>query len=266
MNRLLLILKYFVLGMIQGVSEMLPISSSGHMKIVEHLFGIGSNDLSLEILFHLSSLLALLLFFSPSLKKLVINNYLFVFKRKSEYRPDFEYFLKLVLATIPAGVLGILFKDKIESIFDDIRYVCISLLITSFILYITYKTEERNEPLTYKKSFIIGMFQGLALIPGISRSGSTYMSAKKMGVSLQETSQFIFLMLIPIAIGSFVLSLDDIMLLININTLIPCIVGFISAFIFTYISLSLFNRVMKNKVLYFSIYCFTIGISMLLFL
>lgn len=265
MDRIINVLKYFVLGMVQGVSEMLPISSSGHMKITETLFNIGNNDLSLEIFFHLASLAALLLFFGPTLKNLIVNNCLFVFKNKREYKGDFRYLIQLIVATIPAAIIGLILKDKIESFFSNVTYIGISLLVTSLFLFITSKCKEKNEKITYGKSFIIGLFQGLALIPGISRSGSTYMIAKKMGVSSDDTSQFIFLMLIPITLGSFILSLPDIMNTVSLNNIIPCIVGLISSFIFTYLSLSLFNKVIKNAQ-HFSVYCFLVGILTLIFL
>ena len=266
MEKIITIIKYFILGMVQGISEMLPISSSGHMKILERVICIENEGLTLEIFFHLASLFSLLVFFAPLLRKLIVNNCLFVFKRKSEYKEDFEYFVKVVLASVPAAVVGVFLKDKIASVFSDLKYIGVSLLITSLFLYIAYHCREKYEKLTYKKSIVIGLFQALALIPGISRSGSTYMSAKKMGVSSDDTSQFIFLLLIPITIGSFILSIPDIVNVVSMENIIPCCVGFLSAFIFTYLSLSLFNKVMKDKSIYFSIYCFMVGILTLTFL
>ena len=123
MDKIIVIVKYFVLGMVQGISEMLPISSSGHMKIVERVLDIENEGLALEIFFHLASLLSLLVFFAPLLRKLVVNNCLFVFGRKSEYRDDFSYFIKLVIASVPAAFVGVFLKDKIESVFSDLKFL-----------------------------------------------------------------------------------------------------------------------------------------------
>lgn len=267
MGRLKVIVEYIVLGIVQGISEMLPISSSGHMKIVKELLNISNNDLSLEILFHLASLLSLCIFFAPTLKKLMVNNYLYIVKHKREYKGDFKYLLCLCIASIPAGIVGILLKDKIELLFSDVRYVGISLIVTSLILYITYKLPSKNKEITYKSSFVIGLFQGVGIIPGISRSGVTYLGAKGVGVENKKASEFIFLMLIPVTFGSFLFSFDNIVSIISVDTIIPCIVGFIVSFIFTYLSLSLFSKVMVNKrILVISGYCFLLGVITILFL
>ena len=267
MERIKIILEYALLGIVQGVSEMLPISSSGHLKIVKELLDISNNDLSLEILFHLASLLALLVFFAPKLKKLIVGNYLFIFKRKEEYRGDFRYFWMIVIASVPAGVLGLLLKDKIESLFLDVKYVGVSLLITSVILFLTYKLKERREELSYRRALEIGMFQGIGIIPGVSRSGVTYFGSKLVGIDSDDSSTFIFMMLIPVTLGSFVLSIDDIKGLLNISTLIPSLVGFFMAFIFTLLSLNLFVKVIKDKkILYFSLYCLVVGLLVIFFL
>ena len=267
MKRLILILKYALLGIVQGISEMLPISSSGHMKIIKELFNISNDNLSLEILFHLASLLALCIFFSSKLKRLIVGNYNYLIRRKKEDKCEWEYFLKIIVASIPAGIIGLLFKDKIESIFSDVIYVGLSLLFTSLILYLTYKKEERSEEITYSKSFKIGLFQGLGIIPGISRSGITFYGAKCNGLNSEDSSSFIFLMLFPVTLGSFLLSLDEVNGLLNIETFIPSLVGFLLAFVFTLVSLNLFTNVMKDKkIVYFSLYCFVVGSLTILFL
>ena len=267
MERIKVIVEYIILGIVQGISEMLPISSSGHMKIVKELLNISNNDLSLEILFHLASLLALMAFFSSRIKELVVNNYLFVVKRKGEYEADFKAFIHLVIASIPAGIVGILYKDKIEILFSDVRYVGMSLVVTSLILYAIYFIPFKNNRLNNKRALGIGLFQVLGIIPGISRSGSTYLGSKCMGMEKKKASEFVFLMLLPITLGSFIFSLSDITSLFIISNIIPSIVGFIFSFIFTYLSLSLFDKVMEGKrVLYFSLYCFVLGVLVMFFL
>ena len=148
-----------------------------------------NNDLSLEILFHLASLLSLCIFFAPTLKELMVNNYLYIVKHKREYKGDFKYLLCLCIASVPAGIVGILLKDKIELLFSDVIYVGISLIVTSLILYITYKLPNKNKDLTYKRAFIIGLFQSVGIIPGISRSGVTYLGAKGVGIENKKASE-----------------------------------------------------------------------------
>lgn len=267
MNRLKVIVEYIVLGIVQGISEMLPISSSGHMKIVKSLLNINNTDLSLEILFHLASLLALFVFFSSRLKELVVNNYLFVVKKKREYKVDFRTLIHLVIASVPAGIVGILLKDRVEILFSDIRYVGMSLVVTSLILYAIYFIPYKNKELDNKRALGIGLFQMIGIIPGISRSGVTYLGSKCMGMEKKKASEFVFLMLLPITLGSFIFSLSDIVSLFTISNIIPSIIGFIFSFVFTYLSLSLFDKVMEGKrVLYFSLYCFVLGVLTMFFL
>ena len=259
------LLKYIFLGMIQGFTEPLPISSSGHLVIFQELFGISINDLNFEIIVNAGSLVAILIIYFNDLKKLVINFFKYIFKRNEEYKDDFIYCLLIVLAVIPAGIIGYFFKDFIDSVLKNIVVVGISLIITSIALNLinkeaTENTEEKIKPLD---ALIIGLFQIFALIPGISRSGSTMVGGLKRKLKFESVMKFSFLLYIPISLASLLLAVLDLS-----QTQNPFIIGYIVAFLVsivtTYIAVKLlFKVVRQGNLKYFSVYCMSVGIIVL---
>ena len=169
-------LKYIILGIIQGLTEPLPISSSGHLVIFKNLFNLDSlNDLNFEIIVNFASFLAISFIYRKDIIKLIKDSIIYLKTKNYKYENSFKYILLIILACIPAGILGLLFKDKIDLISTNVKYIGIALLITSLALFIVRKIDgkKHDNDITYKDSIIIGLFQGIALLPGISRSGST---------------------------------------------------------------------------------------------
>ena len=260
----MLLIKYLILGIIQGFTEPLPISSSGHIRIFKSIFNdYVLNDMNFEIIVNFGSLLAILLLYKDEIMSIIKDFILYIKTRNNNYKTNYKYVWIIVIGTIPAGIFGILIKDIIEKYFIT-KYVGIALLITSILLFsikdITGNKDKSD--ITIKDAIKIGLFQVIALFPGISRSGATVVGSMKCNLKREAALNYSFMLYIPISLASMVLSISD---LINSNTLnqlfIPYFVSMLAASIVTYYSAKLFiNLFKKGKLIYFSIYCFIVGI------
>lgn len=272
MDRLIEILKYLFLGAIQGITEVLPISSSGHLIILGEVFHIKQdNNLTFEILLHFGSLIAIIYFYRKTLKDLIKNFFLYLFNKRQDAitKTDFNYVLLLALATIPIGIVGYFFNDFITKYFTSLLTVGFALIVTAIILYIISKMPKGNkekEDVTWKDALFVGIIQACAIIPGISRSGSTVSASLTRKFNLDNALRFSFLLFIPASLGAMLL--DIIKLIKNplaANLIIPYFIAFLTAIIFTYISLNIFiNVIKKGKLSYFSIYCLIVGTTSLI--
>lgn len=264
-------LKYIILGIIQGLTEPLPISSSGHLVIFKNLFKLDSlNDLNFEIIVNFASFLAISFIYRKDIIKLIKDSFNYLKTKEYKYYHSFKYILLIILACIPAGILGLLFKDKIDLISSNVKYIGISLLITSLALFIVRKIDgiKKDNNITYKDSFIIGLFQGIALLPGISRSGATLTGGLLRNIKKEDAVKFSFMLYLPISIASFILGIKDFTTSSNFNNLyISYILGFIFSLFTTYFATKWFiNIIKKKKLIYFSIYCLVIGLLVLIFM
>ena len=264
-------LKYIILGIIQGLTEPLPISSSGHLVIFKNLFNLDSlNDLNFEIIVNFASFLAISFIYRKDIIKLIKDSFNYLKTKEYKYYHSFKYILLIILACIPAGILGLLFKNKIDLISSNVKYIGISLLITSLALFIVRKTDgkKHDNNITYKDSIIIGLFQGIALLPGISRSGSTLTGGLLRNIKKEDAVKFSFMLYLPISIASFILGIKDFTTSNNFNNLyISYILGFIFSLFTTYFATKWFiNIIKKKKLIYFSIYCLVVGLLVLIFM
>ena len=255
------LIKYIFLGLIQGLTEPLPISSSGHLVIFEEIFNIQVNDLNFEIFVNAGSLFAIIFIYRAFLSKLVVNNFKFVFKRETEYKKDFHYVLLIIVGVIPAGLVGFLFKDSIEVYLKSIQVVGITLLVTGLALQlVSSKIDDiqSKDEINFLDAIVIGLFQVVALIPGISRSGSTMVGGLSRKITFEETMRYSFMLYIPISAGALLLGILD----IDTSSVFieGYIAGFIVSMIATYYAVKLlFSVVKKGNIKYFSYYCFTVG-------
>lgn len=267
---IILYLKYLVLGLVQGFTEPIPVSSSGHLEIVSTLFGIVSDGLSFAIIVNFASLLAIILVYKKDIAELIKNNYAYVKGDKTQYK-DFRFLMYLVVATIPAGVLGLLFSDMIEDKLSGVKIIGITLLITALALYLIKNMnggKKTEYDITIKDAIIIGLAQTCALIPGISRSGSTIVAAMALGVHQKTALKFSFFMYIPVSLGTAILGFKDLFEDPNFGELvIPYSIAFVATFFMTYIALKWFMGVMeKGKLMIFAIYCLFMGLFVTIFL
>jgi len=255
------LLKYILLGLVQGLTEPLPISSSGHVLIFEELLNIEVFDLNLAIIVNAGSLVAIMIVFWKDIIGLIQKSFLFLFKKKTEFKNDFMYSLMIVVAVIPAGLVGLLFKTFIDDYLTSLLVVGLSLLVTAVALHFVsdQAIENTNEDITYLDAITIGLFQVFALIPGISRSGSTMVGGLVRKVKFEDTMKFSFLLYIPISLATILLAVLDIS-----DSSDPFILGYIGAFLAsvfaTYFAVKwFFKMVRKGNLKIFSIYCLSVG-------
>ena len=247
-----------ILGIVQGITEFLPISSSGHLLLLEYLFGIEEGNLFFNVLLHLASLLAVIIVMRKEILELIKKP----FSRKT---------YTLILACL-CSVLVVIFLSGNMDKFTAIGYLGFGFLFSSILLFLTFLMgKKKNIPInknqiSYVDSIIIGITQGLATLPGVSRSGSTICSSLLLGNSREESVNFSFLLSIPIIVGAlfFELLKGDFNQISNISA-VSCIVGFVSSFIVALFGLKLMKKVLKNKSwLWFSIYLFVLAVFVLM--
>ncbi len=227
------------MAIIQAATEFLPVSSSGHLALFQNL--ISKPDMFLITMLHFSSLLAVLIFLRKELKQLLM------FKEK-------KLWFFLIIATIPAVIFGLFLKSFIESTFSSLLYIGIFFLFTSTILFST-KFAKTGKKLNWKNSLFIGIFQALALFPGISRSGMTISSSFISGIKKEQAFKFSFLLFIPLVIGANILELGN--MYFSLSLLIAFVLCFILSYLFLHL---LFIIVKKKKFWLFSIYTFILAL------
>ncbi|MDF0728597.1 undecaprenyl-diphosphate phosphatase [Cytobacillus sp. S13-E01] len=270
MDKIYELLKYLFLGFFQGLTEPIPISSSGHLLLAQYFLDLSIEGMSFELLVNAASLLAVLLIYRSDITRLTINGLRYIKTREEAARADFRFIIYLVIATIPAGVIGILYDDEIASFFKEgILLIGITLLITGIALWTIRNLRGRKNDAELKltDAIIIGIAQAIALIPGISRSGATIVAAMGLGMKQETALRFSFLMFIPVSFGGLLLSLSDIVNDPDLNSLlIPYTVAFLGSLVASYFSLKWFMNIMaKGNLKYFAYYCFVVGGSIVLF-
>ena len=248
-------IELILLGIIQGITEFLPISSSGHLLIGRSIFGIQSTGTGsfIEVFLHGGTLLSILLYWKNDLIDSV----------KKTITGKSNLFLNIVIATIPAGIIGLLFKKNIDNYFfniENIYYLPIAYLFLAIILCLTkYKFKNYNmyNEMFYTFALLIGIAQCFAIIPGVSRSGMTIAIALFLGINQKTATNFSFMLAIPILTFSFIDSLfENFTLLSDITLFWPLMIGFISSFLTGYFAIGLLVKMIeKNRLWYFSIYC-----------
>ncbi|MDN5707903.1 MAG: UDP pyrophosphate phosphatase [Planococcus sp. (in: firmicutes)] len=265
MEQLWLTIKFLLLGLFQGLTEPIPISSSGHLLIAQYFLDVeieGSNS-TFALLVNSASLIAVLIIYRDDIKRLVINGLKFFKEKTPETRRDFMFVVYLVVATIPAGIIGVLFQDTIDSYLSTIVTVGVTLVITGLALWLirNMRGQRKDGNMTMKDAWIIGGAQAVALIPGISRSGATIVAAMARGINQETALRFSFLLFIPVSFGGAVLSITDIVNDDNLSTMaVPYIMAFVGSLVASYFSLKWFMNIMaKGQLKYFAIYCFIVG-------
>ena len=255
------ILKYIILGIIQGITEIFPVSSSGHLAIFSHLFGIDlSNFVVFLMVTNTGSFLAILIFFRKDIKEYVYGGLNYIFKKEEHSKTDFHYLLKLLIAIIPVGIAGLFFKDVLPT---DLLSVGFALIITGLLLLFIYRMRDIpwGSDITWKNAAIIGLFQMFAIFPGISRSGITMAGGLSQKIALKKVLKFSFLSYIIISIPVSILGIVD---ALNVSESIHVLgysLAFLMSFIFSYLSIKvLYHYVKVKNLIYFSIYCLLIGV------
>jgi len=250
-----------ILGIVQGLTEYLPVSSSGHLTILSNFFGIdGADNLEFTVAVHVATVLSTLVILWKEIDWILMG--LFKFKMNDETK----YALNILVSMIPVGIVGLFFKDKVEEAFGaGLLVVGVMLCVTSVLLIFSYYAKPRvKEHISMKDAFIIGVAQACAVLPGLSRSGSTIATGLMLGDKKEKLAQFSFLMVIPPILGEALL--DILKALKGEETLggnieiFPLAVGFVAAFLSGCFACKLMiNIVKKGKLVYFGIYCAIVG-------
>lgn len=273
------IIEYIILGIVQGFTEPIPVSSSGHVMIINNLLNTGIDIELLAILTNFGSLIAIVYLYREKiivlfkdfilcLKTLISKNKI---KDKKVYN-NFRYCIYLIVGTIPAGIIGLIVTklDLFDFLDNNIKFVGVTLLITALFLFFIRNIKGRKDStdITLKDSLIIGLFQAVAILPGISRSGATIVGGMTRDLKRETAFDFSFLLYIPISLATGLLGFKD-LLSASIDTLtfVLYIIATIIAGIVTYFATKWFKDIVKNgKLIYFVIYCLIVGTIIILFL
>ncbi len=265
-----LLVKYLILGLVQGITEPIPISSSGHLIIVRKLFGIEAEGLSFEIFVNFASLLAVLIIYRNDIIRIMINGFTYITKREETAKSDFHFIIYLIIGTIPVGIIGVLFGDVIGETLSGTRVVGVTLLITAIAIWTirNLRGKKVDGDITAKDAIIVGLAQAVAVTPGISRSGASIVASMLVGMKPETALRFSFLLYIPVSLGTGILEIPDIITDPSFDELmIPYIIAFIASFVATYFALKWFMNIMrKGNLKYFSYYCVVVGLLVILFL
>lgn len=239
-----------LLGIIQGLSEFLPISSSGHLTIVSYFLNVQESGLTFELLLHFATLLSVCICYRKDLWELLKH-------------PFQKYVGLIIIASIPAGIAGVVFGDFFESLFDSIWVPTIALFGTATLLFIAdhFRGNKSGKEMTVWMAFLIGMMQMIAICPGLSRSGSTIFMALLLGLSRTEAAKFSFIMSIPVILGGFLLEFIDVVQMTGTFTLTPVEIGAsIAAAVSGILAIKLVVGLLnKGRLRYFAYYCIAAG-------
>ena len=252
------ILHAIILGIIQGLTEFLPVSSSGHLEIAKALLGEGKvaeESLLMTVVLHFATALSTIIIFRKDILEIFTG--LVQFKNNE----SFKFSLKIVVSMIPAALVGVLFNDEIEALFGGVLALVGSmLLITGLLLFLADKAKSSAKNVGVKESILIGITQAIAILPGISRSGATISTAVLLGIDKEKSARFSFLMVVPLIFGKMFKDILSGEISTHDANFFPLLMGFVFAFITGMIACKWMIRLVKNSQLkYFAYYCFAVG-------
>ena len=266
-----MLILYIILGIIQGIAEVLPISSSAHLIIFQELFNIKYDNLAVEVILHIASLISILIYLRKEILDIIIGTFKYITKR--ENKESFMMVIYMFISMIPITVVTLIIKKLNINIYK-LPLISLMLIINSIILFLMKNKYKKENNLNLKNSFKIGLTQSLAIMPGISRSGSCLFGAHISKVESNISKKYAFLLFIPSVIGGLITELTNIKEIISLNTdmKIYILISFIITIFITYISLKIFDKILKKEKIYIFgyytmilsliliIYCFKTGV------
>lgn len=253
------LLEAIILGIIQGLTEFLPVSSSGHLELAKVLFGntsIPEESLTFTVVLHFATALSTLVVFRKEVLEILKG--LLQFK----WNEEMQFSLKIIASMIPAVCIGLFFEEQLEAFFDgNILFVGLMLLITALLLLLADKAKNTHKSITFKSAILIGVSQSIAMLPGISRSGATISTSVLLGIDRVKAARFSFLMVVPLIFGKVAKDMLGGEISFESSQIAPMAAGFIAAFIAGLLACNwMIALVKKSKLSYFSIYCTVIGL------
>ncbi len=266
--------KGIVLGMLQGLTEFLPISSSGHLVIFRYFLGIEEAGVTFGVFLHLATLIAVFIAFWEDILGLIkaaFRLFASIFKFRSNALktllhndPYVRLLILLLIASLPAGVIGLAFNDLFEELFNAPLFAGVMLVMTGFILWFVSKLKEGDkspEHISVWDAILIGAAQAIAILPGISRSGSTIAGGLLRGLNREDAARFSFLLSIPVILGASLFEARNMIYSVELSGGVALIGGFLSAIIFGYIAIKLLLAVIKKgRLELFAYYCWLAGV------
>lgn len=263
------LLKYLFLGFIQGMTETIPVSSSGHLMIFKRLMDVNVDFDTIAILTNFGSLIAIIILFWNDIVKIVKDFFKYLTKKDEKSKEGYKYAWMIVLGCIPAGFAGLLvsYFDLFDKIENNIKIVGISLIVTSILLFIirNFKGKKDDNKIGVKEALTVGCFQILGLFPGISRSGSTIVGGMTQGLKRDTAFKYSFMLYIPMSLAAMVLEVKD--LAIESSLILYYTAAVLVSLVVTLLVTKWFRRIVNNgKLIYFSIYCFIVGALVIIFL
>jgi undecaprenyl-diphosphatase len=249
-----------VLGIIQGLTEFLPVSSSGHLELAKLILPsqyTGESSMLMTVVLHFATALSTVVIFRKDLLKVIQGLFQFQWNEATKFS------VKIIISMIPAALVGVFFDDIIESFFNGaVLLVGSMLLVTGGLLFLADKTKNTTREVSFFHSIIIGISQAIAILPGISRSGATIGTSVLLGVDREKAARFSFLMVVPLIFGKIAKDLLSDKFIIEGLDITALSVGFVAAFITGLFACTwMISLVKKSKLVYFSFYCFVVGIA-----
>lgn len=253
------IIEAIILGIIQGLTEFLPVSSSGHLELAKAILGDNSvpqESLTFTVVLHFATALSTLVIFRKEVAEIFKGLFQF------QWNEEMQFSLKIIISMIPAVIIGLLFEEQLEALFGGkILFVGFMLLITAVLLLLADKAKNTNKNVSFRNALIIGISQAIAMLPGISRSGATISTSVLLGVDRTKAARFSFLMVVPLIFGKIAKDLMSGDISFSSQEVVPMSAGFIAAFVAGLLACNwMIALVKKSKLSYFSIYCAIVGI------
>ncbi len=263
---------YVLLGILQGFTEPLPISSSGHLILFRNIFNIKTiQDLNFEIIVHFGSFIALFFIYRKDIFILLkaFFKYLFYKKKRNSLKKEFRYCLYILIGCMPVGIVGLFLKDFLDLQSNNMQFLGISFLFTALILFLIRNKNgiKKEEDITFKNVLFIGFLQIIVLFPGISRSGTVLVGCLLCGFSRKTALKYTFMLYFPISLASMSLSVFDLLQTNQLNSFfIYYSSGLIASLVVTYFSYQWLSKlVLKGKIWKFSLYCLFLGVFVLFY-
>ncbi len=258
------IIDAIILGIVQGLTEFLPVSSSGHLEIGKAILGDNSvpeESLLFTVILHFATALSTIVVFRKDI--LVIIKGLFAFKKNEET----FFSLKIIISMLPAVLVGLFFEEQLEQLFGgNIAFVGFMLIITAVLLWLADKAKDTQKPVSNSNALVIGIAQAIAMLPGISRSGATISTSVLLGNDKTKAARFSFLMVIPLIFGKIAKDILSGDLSFSSENSLPLALGFISAFISGLFACTwMISLVKQSKLTYFAVYCILVGLLAIIF-
>jgi undecaprenyl-diphosphatase len=252
------IFEAIILGLIQGLTEFLPVSSSGHLEIAKAIFGDNSmpeESMLMTVVLHGATALSTIVIFRKEILEIIKGLF------QLEWNEESKFSVKIIISMVPAAIIGVLFDEEIESLFGGaLTLVGGMLLITGLLLLLADRAKSTDKEVTFTSALIIGVSQAIAIMPGISRSGATISTSVLLGIDRERSARFSFLMVVPLILGKIAKDILGGEISFSNDAILPLSVGFLVAFFTGLLACTwMISLVKKSKLTWFAIYCFVVG-------